>query len=163
MNISSVQKDKEALTMTITAEVDVPVGRVWQLFADPRQLERWWGPPGYPATFVEHDLSVGQRATYFMTSPEGQKHYGWWEVLAVEPPRRLEVKDGFGDETGAPSTEMPVGRMVVTLSERGGGGTMMVIESHFPSLEAMEQVLAMGQEEGMLEALGQIPAILTDK
>ena len=161
MTVTNVHKDPEALTMDITVELDASVERAWQLWADPRQLERWWGPPGYPATFVDHDLTVGARLTYFMTSPEGDKYYGWWEVLAVEAPRRLEVRDGFGDATGQPNDDLPVGRMVVTLEERGGR-TEMVIRSHFPTLEAMEQVLEMGQEEGMVQAIGQIEGILAD-
>lgn len=94
-----------------------------------------------------------------MTSPEGEKYHGWWEVLAVDPPRRLEVRDGFADAEGNPDDDLPVGRMVVTLEERDST-TEMVITSHFPTLEAMEQVLAMGQEEGMIEAIGQIEGIL---
>lgn len=161
MTVTNVHKDPDALTMVITVELDAPVDRVWQLWADPRQLERWWGPPGYPATFVDHDLAVGSRCTYYMTSPEGEKYYGWWEVSAVDRPRRLEVKDGFADDTGKPNDDLPVGRMVVTFGERDGS-TEMVITSHFPTLEAMEQVLAMGQEEGMVEAIGQIEAILAE-
>ena len=159
MTVTNVHKDPETLTMTITVELDATADRAWQLWADPRQLERWWGPPGYPATFVDHNFERGGRATYFMTSPEGERHYGWWEVLTVDPPRRLEVKDGFADDTGKPSEDMPVGRMVVTLDERNGK-TVMDITSHFPSLAAMDQLLEMGQEEGMIEALGQIEAIL---
>ena len=161
MTVTDVHKDADALTLTITVELDATVERAWQLWADPRQLERWWGPPGYPATFVDHDLGVGSRLTYYMTSPEGEKYYGWWEVIAVDPPRRLEVNDGLGDETGTPNDDLPVGRMVVTLVERDGR-TEMVITSHFPTLEAMEQVLAMGQEEGMILAIGQIEGILSD-
>ena len=159
MTVTAVEKDLDARTLTIVAEFDAPVERVWELWADPRQLERWWGPPGYPATFVDHDLTVGSRVTYYMTSPEGEKYRGWWEVLAVAPPRRLEVTDGFADDTGKPRDDLPVGRMVVTLDERDGR-TEMVVTSHFPTLEAMEQLLAMGQEEGMIEAIGQIEGIL---
>lgn len=36
----------------------------------------------------------------------------------------------------------------------------MAIEAEFPSLEAMEQLVAMGMDEGVVAALGQIPAIL---
>ena len=159
MTVTNVHKDLDALTMAVTVELDATVERAWQLWADPRQLERWWGPPGYPATFVDHDLTVGSRVTYYMTSPEGVKYHGGWEVLAVEPPRRLEMYDGFADDTGKPNDDMPVGRMVVTLAERDGR-TEMVITSHHPTLEAMEQVLAMGQEEGMVQAIGQIEGIL---
>jgi uncharacterized protein YndB with AHSA1/START domain len=57
MTVTAVRKDSEKLTMTLEAEFDASVDRVWQLWADPRQLERWWGPPTYPATFTEHDLA----------------------------------------------------------------------------------------------------------
>ena len=36
----------------------------------------------------------------------------------------------------------------------------MVIETKFPSLDAMEQLVAMGMQEGMLAALGQIDGLL---
>ena len=38
----------------------------------------------------------------------------------------------------------------------------MSIESRFPSTEAMEQMVAMGMEEGLTEAVGQIDAILAE-
>ena len=161
MTVTNVHKDPDALTMTMTVELDASVERAWQLWADPRQLERWWGPPGYPATFVDHDFTPGGRANYFMTGPAGDKFHGWWEVLAVDAPRRLEVKDGFADDTGKPNDDMPAGRMVVTLDERDGK-TVMEITSYFTSLEAMEQLISMGQEEGMVQALGQIEGILAD-
>lgn len=159
VTVTDVHKDPEKLTMTITIELDTTVERAWELWADPRQLERWWGPPGYPATFVDHDLTPGAEAVYYMTSPEGEKYYGWWEVISVDAPRRLEVIDGFGDDTGKRNKDMPEGTMVVTLDERDGK-TVMNITSRFSSIESMEQLLEMGQEEGMVQALGQIEAIL---
>jgi uncharacterized protein YndB with AHSA1/START domain len=162
MTATNVHKDPEALTMRITTELDATVERSWQLWADPRQLERWWGPPTYPATFVDHDLAAGGRVTYFMTGPEGEKYHGWWQVLAVEPPARLELKDGFAHDDGTPNDTMPISTMVVTLTERDGGGSLMTIESRFPSLEAMEQLVSMGAEEGMIAALGQIAGILAE-
>ena len=160
MTVTSVHKDPDALTMTITAELDAPVERAWQLWADPRQLERWWGPPTYPATVVDHDLVTGGRVTYFMTGPDGDRFHGWWQILAVEPPNRLELKDGFADASGRPNDALPTTTSVVTLTERDGGGTLMAIETQFPSLQAMEQLVSMGMEEGMAAAMGQIAEIL---
>ena len=48
MTVTAVHKDPDALTMTLTAEFDASPERVWELWADPRQLERWWGPPPTP-------------------------------------------------------------------------------------------------------------------
>ena len=159
MSVTSIRKDTEQLTMTVTAEYDVTADRAWQLWADPRQLERWWGPPTYPATVEKHDLTPGGHVSYCMTGPEGDQARGWWKVLEVEPPSLLVVEDGFADETGAPNPDMPTMVMRVEIADRPGGVTM-TIASRFPSLEAMEQVLAMGMEEGIREAAGQIDAIL---
>jgi uncharacterized protein YndB with AHSA1/START domain len=159
---TNVHKDLDALTMTVETELGVPVERAWQLWADPRQLERWWGPPTYPATVVDHDLVPGGRVSYFMTGPEGDKSSGWWQVIDVDPPLRLEVIDGFADDSGAPNDTMPSMTMVVTLAPREQGGTLMTVQTRFPSREAMEQLLAMGMEEGILGAVSQIEAILAD-
>jgi uncharacterized protein YndB with AHSA1/START domain len=162
MTVTAVRKDPDALTMTLDAEFDAPVERVWQLWADPRQLERWWGPPTYPATFTKHDLTPGSRVQYHMTGPEGDQPKGYWDVLEVEPPRRLVVRDGFANDDGTPNVEMGAGEMEVTIEEFGDGRTRMSIENRFPTAEAMEQILALGQEEGMKQALGQIDAILAE-
>jgi uncharacterized protein YndB with AHSA1/START domain len=159
---TSILKDPDNLTMRITAELDATVERAWQLWADPRQLERWWGPPTYPATVVDHDLGTGGQVTYFMTGPDGDKAHGWLQVLDVEPPNRLELKDGFANDDGTPNDAMPTTTMVVTLTERDGGGTLMSVETHFPSLEAMEQLVSMGMDEGMAAAMGQLEEILAE-
>ncbi|MFA7324566.1 MAG: SRPBCC domain-containing protein [Candidatus Nanopelagicales bacterium] len=160
MSVTSVQKDPEKLTMTITAEYGVSVERAWELWSDPRQLERWWGPPTYPATVVEHNLVPGGTITYFMTGPEGDTPGGMWNVLEVEAPTRLVVEDAFVDDAGNPMEDMPRTVMQVHLAERPGGGVIMSIESKFPSLEAMQQLTEMGMDEGMKLAMGQIDGIL---
>ena len=50
MTVHTVEKNLANRTMVVTAEFDASIDRVWQLWADPRQLERWWGPPVYPAS-----------------------------------------------------------------------------------------------------------------
>ena len=133
MTVTNLTKDREALSMTLTAEFEAPPERIWQLWADPRQLERWWGPPNYPATFVSHDLRPGARIDYYMTTPEGDMPHGYWDVLEVDPPRKLVIRDGFADENGNPSDSMPVGGMRVTIEAIGGGQTRMSIEASFPA------------------------------
>jgi uncharacterized protein YndB with AHSA1/START domain len=124
-------------------------------------LERWWGPPKYPATVVDHDLTPGGRVSYFMTSPEGDKHHGWWRIISVDAPSSLEFEDGFADDAGNPNDQMPTTSVTVALTpDDAGTGTSMVVVSTFPSVEAMEQLLAMGMEEGLIEAMGQIDALL---
>ncbi len=160
MTVTNVEKDAEQHTMTITSHFDAPIERVWELWANPRLLERWWGPPTYPATVVDHDLTPGGKVTYFMTGPDGDTPGGWWRIIAAEQPRRLEIEDGFANDDGTPNAEMPTTRFVVTLDEQTSGGTTMTIASTFPSAEVMAQMVEMGMEQGMQEALGQIDGLL---
>jgi uncharacterized protein YndB with AHSA1/START domain len=163
MTVTAVRKDPANLTMTLTAEFDASPERVWQLWSDPRQLERWWGPPSYPATFTRHDLSPGARTEYYMTGPEGDTPKGYWTIVEVEPPTHIRAVDGFANEDGSDATDMPgPGMMDVRIESIGEGRTRMSIESHFQSTEEMEQLLAMGQEEGLTQAVGQIDAILAE-
>lgn len=160
MSVTAVTKDPKSLSMTVIAEFPATPARVWELWADPRQLERWWGPPTYPATVTAHDLRPGGRVEYHMTGPEGDQPRGYWEIDEVEPPRRIALRDGFANPDGTPNDEMPAMVMQVVIGEIGGGTTRMSIETTFASVEAMEQVLAMGMEEGITLAVGQIDGIL---
>ena len=160
MSVTEVDKNAENNTMTITTELAAPASRVWQLWADPRQLERWWGPPTFPATVVDHDLRPGGTVGYRMTGPDGEQHGGYWRILTVDEPRSLEFEDGFADEAGDPNTSMPTTVIRVTLEEQPDGHTRMSIRNTFPSTEAMEQMVAMGMIEGMTAALSQIDDIL---
>ena len=162
MTVTAVRKDPEALTMVLTAEFEASPERVWELWADPRQLERWWGPPTYPATVDSHDLQPGGRVTYHMTGPSGDQQRGYWEVDEVQPPHRLTFRDGFLKDDGTVNPDLPTAVALVTIEDAGNGQTRMSIENHFPSTEAMEQMLAMGMEEGMKQAVGQIDTILAE-
>jgi len=162
MTVTSVRKDLEALTLVLTAEFAASPSRVWELWADPRQLERWWGPPSWPATFTRHDLAIGSHVEYHMTGPTGDEAHGYWDIVEVDPPRRLVFVDGFAGSDGTPNDDFPRNEGTVTIEPIEAGRTRMSIESHFPSPEAMEQVLAMGMEEGLTQAVGQIDAILAE-
>ena len=161
MPVVSSEKDLDALTLTFVAEFDAPVERVWQLWRDPRQLERWWGPPGWPATFEQHEFEVGGRSNYYMTGPEGEKPRGWWQITAVDAPNRFEFDDGFSDEDGNPDDTAGAAHGVVTL-EAVGDRTRMSIVTTFESAEQLQQMMEMGMEEGMREAMGQIDALLAE-
>lgn len=161
MAVTSVQKDLENLSLTLVAEFDATVEQVWQLWTDPRKLERWWGPPGFPATVTEHELTTGGRVSYYMTGPEDQQFHGWWVFDRIEPPRLLSFRDGFADAEGNPVMEDLATNAVVEIAEQNGTARF-TLTSRFASREALEKQLEMGVEEGLKEAVGQIDALLDE-
>lgn len=161
MPITSVEKDLDALTMTVVADFGATRERLWEAYTDPRQIERFWGPVEWPATFTRHDVFVGGRSAYFMTGPEGERSAGFWEFLAVDDGKFFEVRDGFADEEGQENHEMPTMRMTFAF-EDADDGSRLVTTTHFGSLDQLEQLLGMGMEEGMTSAMGQIDDVLAD-
>jgi len=161
MPITSVTKDAEALTMTVVADFDAPLRRLWDAYLDPRLLERFWGPPTYPAVFTRHDGCVGGRSEYAMTGPDGDVSRGYWEWVAVDELKSFEVRDGFANPDGTANGQMPSMRMTFAF-EATPNGSRVSTTTYFNSAEELEQLLGMGMEEGMTEAMGQMDAVLAD-
>ena len=161
MPVTNVTKDAENLSMTVVAEFDAELPRVWQLYADPRQLERWWTPAEYPLTITDHDLSVGGYVRAQVIGPDGEKAHAYWRITAVDAPRSMVWEDGFLDDSGEPDPTMPLTTMRLTLDERAGDGTVMTLVISFPSPESMEMHEAMDLEAQMAQVLGQAEALLS--
>jgi uncharacterized protein YndB with AHSA1/START domain len=161
MPITSVEKNLDALTMTVTADFAATRERLWEAYTDPRQIEKFWGPVEWPATFTRHDMYVGGRSAYFMTGPDGGHSAGFWEFLAIDHGRFFEVRDVFADENGQENRAMPSMRMTFAFEDTIDGSRLLTT-THFGSLDQLTQLLDMGMEEGMVSATSQIDQVLAD-
>lgn len=161
MPVTNVTHDIDTRTIVITAEFAAPRDRVWEVYANPRQLEKIWGPPTFPATFVEHNFVPGGKVTYYMTSPEGERFGGWWEMISIDKPNGFTFKDGFAD---AANDLQPVDSMPVSFNDyrftEDGGTTTALFTSVYETAEALQQVLDMGVIEGASAAINQIDDLL---
>jgi uncharacterized protein YndB with AHSA1/START domain len=160
MTVISTVPDLDTHTLTLTAEFTAPPEQVWRMWSEPRLLERWWGPPMYPATVTRHELEPDGIVAYFMTGPEGETYPGWWRVLDVQEPHLVAFEDGFG-EPGSES-DLPSTTTRVTINDVGNGVTRMVLVGTAPSREALQQLIDMGMLEGIAGAASQIDALLEE-
>ena len=159
MTVIDSTKDADALTLSLVAEFDADAERVWQVWEDPRKLERWWGPPTFPATFTRHEFVVGGQSRYFMTGPSGETPRGWWRIDALDRPRRIEFANGLAGDDGepAPGVEPMAGYVTfVELDDR----TRMTVLTRFVDAAQMRKMLDMGMREGITQAIAQIDAVL---
>ena len=159
MPVTDITTDPENLTMTLVVDAAAPVERLWRAFTTVDQLSRFWGPPGWPATFTSFDLRPGGRVDYHMTSPQGQRSGGAWEVLNVDEGRGFEVLDSFVGDDGEALEGFPSMRMSFAF-EATDAGSRMTNTTYFTSLDALEQVVAMGAVEGSRMAMDQLDAVL---
>jgi len=158
MTLITSSSDVETLSMTLVAEFDAAPERVWNVWADARKLERSYGPEPYPATFTRYEFEPGGQCRYRMTGPEDFEHHGWWRIDALDAPRRIEFVNGLAGADGEPVPGLEPVAGVVTF-EPITTGTRMAVLVQFADAEQMEQ-LAMGMQEGMSVAIGQIDALL---
>jgi uncharacterized protein YndB with AHSA1/START domain len=159
MTVIATTKDIEALPLTLVAEFDAGPERVWEVWEDPRKLERWWGPPTWPATFTRHEFVAGGESRYFMTGPAGEQPRGWWRIHAIDRPHRLEFASGFSGDDGEPAPGVEPMAGAVTF-EALDPGTRMTVVMSFVDTAQMEKLSAMGMEQGLTQAVGQIDALL---
>ncbi len=162
MTVISTITNAEALTLTVTAEFAAAPSEVWEVWEDPRQLERWWGPPTYPATFTRHDFTVGGESRYYMTGPAGDQPRGYWRMFAIDEGRRLEFANGLAGDDGEPLSDMEPMAALVTFDSIDGG-TRMTVKSSFVDQPQMDKLIAMGFAEGMTQAVDQIDAVVASR
>ncbi len=160
MPVTDVQVDTEALRVTALADVAAPLERVWQVYADPRQLERVWGPPSCPASVVEHDLQPGGAVTYVMTGPDGTRTGGRWDVVEVIAPTRLEFTDRFADpETFEGDDEAPAASWAYTFAPHDHGTRVHAVGT-YGSADDLQQVIGRGVVGSTRAAMAQIDELL---
>jgi uncharacterized protein YndB with AHSA1/START domain len=152
VTVTRVDKDLAARTLTVAADFEADPDRVWRLWADPRRLERWWGPPDHPATVHSHDLVPGGTVSFSFAG--GEVPTVEWHVREVEAPRRLVFE--FADP------RVPVVTISVDIREREGdaGGTVMLVESTFETDADLESMLSIGFDRGLATSVGQADAAL---
>ena len=159
MPVTAVTTDPEALTMTMVADFAASIDRVWNAFTTAEQLNRFWGPPGWPATFGAFDFTPGGIVRYSMTSPQNEPSSGSWQVLSIDEPQNFEVLDSFVNAEGEPLEGMPAMRMRFEFTPTDEG-TRLTNVTYFDSAEALEQIVSFGAIEGSTMAFNQLDAVL---
>ena len=129
----------------VTARVlDAPRERVFEAFADPERLARWWGPEGFTNTFEEFDLRPGGAWRFVMHGPDGG-HYRNESVFdEVAPPERVVFRH----------VSKPHYRMTIALADRGGR-TEITWRMRFETAAECDKVrpIAVGANEQNLDRL----------
>jgi uncharacterized protein YndB with AHSA1/START domain len=153
--------DEPSRTFAITVDFNADLETVWALWSDPRIFEQWWGPPGHPCVVSRFELFPGGEVRYVMTGPDGTRYLGWWQVIEVEAPTKLRIRDGFGESPELPSAEMPIATSFVTFTPVADA-VRMTITSLYDSAEELQRALDLHMEEGFIAALGQIEFMQRD-
>ena len=70
----------------------LPAQRVFEAFARPELLARWWGPSGFTNTFEVFEFRPGGRWKFTMHGPDGSHHPNESVFLQADAPSTLVIQ-----------------------------------------------------------------------
>jgi uncharacterized protein YndB with AHSA1/START domain len=97
------------LEITSSVLLDATPEQIFDAYADPTSLARWWGPAGFTSTFHEFDFRPGGRWRFDMHGPSGATYPNENVFVELVRPERI-VFDHLGGHRF---------RMLITLTARG--------------------------------------------
>lgn len=148
-------KDLPNKKIIVTRFFNAPPEKVWSAWTESALLEQWWAPKPYKARTKSMDFSVGGRWLYAMVGPDNSEMWCKVEFAAIDAPKSFEVRNMFCDEDGNTSGDHPA-MYWKNAFEASGSGTKVIIDISFETTEALEQIIAMGFQEGFTAALGNL-------
>lgn len=139
MSDSTMTKDAIVIERTFNA----PIEFIWQLWTEPKQFQKWYGPQGFTVPVASMDLRVGGKRLICMASPDGNmKMWTTGEYTEIVPNERLVYTESMADEQGnvlSPSAMgMPEGHpetteVTVQLEDLGGRTKMVMTHAGVPA------------------------------
>ena len=152
--------DRSANTMTIRREFLANRQLVWDCHTKSDLLNQWFAPKPLTTKTKSMDFRDGGHWHYAMIMPDGQEYWARMDYQTITPIDGYTLLDGFSDETGALNPELPRANWSVTFREAAQGRTTVQTIVTFKSTADLEQVIAMGMEEGMKSTIERLDELL---
>lgn len=122
--------------------IDAPRSVVYAAWADPDQIQNWFGPEGMAIETKEIDLNPGGVWRFDMVAADGTRYTNRMVFLRMEAPALIEVEHG-SDQENDPGQF----RMLVTFDEQSDGKTVLTLRQMHPSKERRAWAIGFGAVE----------------
>ncbi len=151
--------DKETNTITVRREFRANRQLVWDCHTKSELLDQWWAPKPFTNTTKSMDFSAGGRWFYFMSDPNGARHYCCMDYLKIDAIESYHALDGFCDENGVLNEAMPRSTWNASFHDNGEN-TLVETILEYNSLADLEAVVQMGFKEGLSAGFDQLDDFL---
>jgi len=153
-NQNQFVKDFANNKILVTHFCDADQDTVWDMWTKPELLDLWWAPKPWKAETKSMSFKNGGRRLYAMVGPNGERHWSFADFHDIQPKNSFGAKDGFSDENGVISKEMPQTDWKMTF-DKSGSGTKVTITLLGPGSQ-LQKLVEMGFEEGFKMALDSL-------
>lgn len=128
--------------IVISRVIDAPRDIVYAAWADPDQIQLWFGPEGMTIETREIALRPGGVWRFDMVVPGGPRYDNRMVFLRMEAPSLIEVEHG-SDRDDDPDRF----RMLVTFDEQSDGKTVLTLRQMHPSKARRDGAVGFGAVE----------------
>lgn len=156
---TNYEKNVDEKQLIVTRRFAASKSRVWDAWARPELLEKWWAPKPWRAITKDFDFREGGRWLYSMVGPDGEKSWCIVVFKSISPLESFTALDAFCDGNGIPSTEFPQMHWLIEFEE-DGEFTKVKVTVSFDSIEDMNKIVEMGFEEGFAMAHENLDELL---
>lgn len=166
MNQTTFTVGEDKKTLVVERTFPAARSKVWAAWTTPELFVKWWGPQGWKTTVNHMDFTDGGYLLYVMKCEDpaqgdfyGQTSSGKSTYRNIKAENSFEYIDEFTDEAGNVLPGMPA--LDISLQFSGDGDeTKVVSTTVFAKPEDLEQVIAMGMEEGLKQTWDRLEELL---
>ena len=157
------EADLAAKTIHIVREFNAPIEKVWRAFTEPDLLEKWIAPKPWTAINKISDFTVGGIWLYAMVSPEGQKHWVYAKITAIENGSTISLTGMFCDGDGNPVTDAPKSYRDTKFFSIDGNRTKVDSVITFEDESTIKMFVEGGFKEGTAMTLNNLDELLASE
>ena len=160
--MTATQQSKET-EIVINREFTAPRQLVWDVWTQPKHIEKWFGPKGFDTRVEKFDFKVGGRATYVMVGPDGKEYPGTGVYREIVPIEKIVTTDEFGEgfEESHPDMDLPQGMVTTALFDDLSDKTKLTLIISHPTVEDRKKHEAMGVVDGWNSSLDKANEYIT--
>lgn len=151
--------DKTNNQINVEREFNAPLLLVWSAWTQPELLDQWWAPKPWQARTKWMDFKPGGSWVYAMSGPTGEVHWSRADFQQIVPQKSFSALDGFCDEKGTISTDLPRSLWENTFTENVDS-TLVRIVIRYDNLADLEKTVEMGFKEGFTAGLENLDLYL---
>jgi uncharacterized protein YndB with AHSA1/START domain len=152
----SETNDTTVRETTITRIFEAPRDAVWRAWTEPDQAKRWFMPHAFTVPECTIDLRVGGRIHMLVRDPQGNESNNDGEIVELDPPSKLVMTEMAFEGALQVLTS-------VTLEDLGGVKTELTLHAKVTTSSPEHAGPLAGMEEGWLQSLDKLDALLTAK
>ena len=142
--------------VTLVRIFDAPRALVFEVWTQPKHLEKWWGPHGFTTPLVVSDARAGGTIRIHMQGPDGTIYPMAGTYNEVIAPERVVYTSAVLGEDGQALFEI---RNTAKFEDENGKTKLTIHAVVVKATSAAEQYLE-GMEEGWSQSLERLAAYL---